>query len=368
MNLLLPLLLFTRFTWAQDGTPHYRSYFYIGGSYVPSPANASEHIRTEQVYVERLTPISPRDRKQPAILLLHGQAQTGTNFLNTPDNRPGWSSHFLAAGHTVYIADQPLRGRSPVHPASTLSVYSAERISNQFTAPQVAALWPQARKHTQWPGAGVQGDEVFDAYYASNAPFEGNTTLQQLRMRAALVELVEGIEGDVVVVAHSQAGLFAWALADAVGRRRVKGIVALEPTGPPFREEVFSKVPARKWGLTDIPLAYEPKVVDPAVEIAVERVGVETEEMAACSLQDETKTVRRLKILRDVPVLLVTSEASYHAVYDHCTVAFLRQAGVKTEFMRLWERGQRGNGHLMFMEKNSKEVWKLVEEWVVRLK
>jgi pimeloyl-ACP methyl ester carboxylesterase len=365
MNLLFPLLLTTS-TWAQDGAPHYRSYFYIGGSYVPSPSNASEHIHTEQVYVERLTPISPRNRKQPAILLLHGQAQTGTNFLNTPDLRPGWSSHFLAAGHTVYIPDQPLRGRSPVHPSSNLSVYSAERIANQFTAAQLAGLWPQAKKHTQWPGAGVQGDKVFDAYYASNAPFEGNTTLQQVRMRAALVELVEQIEGEVVVVAHSQAGLFAWALVDAVGRRRVKGVVALEPTGPPFREEVFSNTPAREWGLADIPLKYEPEVVDP-VEIAVSRVGVETEEMAACSLQDETKSVRILKVLKDVPVLFVTAEASYHAVYDHCTVAFLRQAGVKTEYMRLWERGQRGNGHMMFMEKNSREIWKLVEEWIKKL-
>ena len=33
--------------------------------------------------------------------------------------------------------------------------------------------------------------------------------------------------------------------------------------------------------------------------------------------------------IASVPVLFVTAEASYHAVYDHCTVAFLRQAGVE---------------------------------------
>lgn len=69
-----------------------------------------------------------------------------------------------------------------------------------------------------------------------------------------------------------------------------------------------------------------------------------------------------------MPVLLVTAEASYHAVYDHCTVAFLRQAGVKVEWMKLLEKGQRGNGHMFFMEKDSREVWKLVEEWITGLK
>ncbi len=47
------------------------------------------------------------------------------------------------------------------------------------------------------------------------------------------------------------------------------------------------------------------------------------------------------------------AEASYHAPYDHCTVAYLRQAGVRTDFIRLADHGIRGNGHMMMMEKNS---------------
>jgi hypothetical protein len=29
--------------------------------------------------------------------------------------------------------------------------------------------WPQANKHTQWPGSGRQGNPVFDAFYSTQA-------------------------------------------------------------------------------------------------------------------------------------------------------------------------------------------------------
>ena len=63
-------------------------------------------------------------------------------------------------------------------------------------------------------------------------------------------------------------------------------------------------------------------------------------------------------------MLFVTAEASYHAVYDHCTVAFLRQGGVEVEFLELGEVGIRGNGHFMFMELNNLVVAERVEDWV----
>jgi hypothetical protein len=35
------------------------------------------------------------------------------------------------------------------------------------------------------------------------------------------------------------------------------------------------------------------------------------------------------------PILIVQSEASYHAPYDYCTAAYLTQAGVKNAYIRL---------------------------------
>lgn len=63
-------------------------------------------------------------------------------------------------------------------------------------------------------------------------------------------------------------------------------------------------------------------------------------------------------------MLLETSEASYHAVYDDCTYYFLHQAGVPVERLKLVDVGIHGNGHLQFMEKNSDEIAGVLEKWI----
>jgi pimeloyl-ACP methyl ester carboxylesterase len=68
-----------------------------------------------------------------------------------------------------------------------------------------------------------------------------------------------------------------------------------------------------------------------------------------------------------VKVLVVQGEASYHAPYDHNTVAYLRQAGVLTDFIRLADRGLHGNGHMLMLEKNNGEIAALVMDWLAAL-
>lgn len=64
----------------------------------------------------------------------------------------------------------------------------------------------------------------------------------------------------VILMTHSQAGEFGWILGDS-RPEQVKAIVALEPFGPPFINAVFPPfTPARIFGLTDIPVAYDPPI------------------------------------------------------------------------------------------------------------
>jgi hypothetical protein len=62
---------------------------------------------------------------------------------------------------------------------------------------------------------------------------------------------------------------------------------------------------------------------------------------------------------------VMVAEASYHAVYDHCTAQYLAQAGVPTEFIRLADRGIKGNGHMVMIEKNNLEIARLIDQWIV---
>lgn len=56
--------------------------------------------------------------------------------------------------------------------------------------------------------------------------------------------------------------------------------------------------------------------------------------------------------------------ASFHAVYDHGTAHYLRQAGVNTELVRLEQRGIHGNAHLMMLEKNNLPIARLIKSWL----
>jgi len=70
-----------------------RGYFYVGGSYVGEPGKRVMH---GQMYVEVLIPREPRHRYP--LVLIHGAAQTATNWLGTPDGRPGWADFFVGRG------------------------------------------------------------------------------------------------------------------------------------------------------------------------------------------------------------------------------------------------------------------------------
>lgn len=77
-------------------------------------------------------------------------------------------------------------------------------------------------------------------------------------------------------------------------------------------------------------------------------------EHAACWSQKGTS--RQLVHLAKTPVLVVTGEASYHALFDHRTVRYHTDTGLNTEQLRLADHGVHGNGHMMMLEKNNLEI------------
>lgn len=346
---------------AQQQPAAQHGYFYVGGHY--TGVGATE-VMTGQMYVEYLRPARVT-RKYP-LVLIHGAAQTATNWTGTPDGRAGWADYFVSQGYVVYMVDQPARGRSASHAStnSGLSGLSPETVAQRFTAPEINGNWPQAKKHTQWPGEGPgkgrKGDPVFDAFYATQVEYIADAVETQTLIQAAGTALLDKI-GPAVVVTHSQSGPFGWLLADA-RPKLVKGIVALEPTGPPFENAVTAEGKARAWGITDIPLTYDPPLRDASDLRPVREERADGPDLAVCWKQ--ASPPRMLPNLKDIPVVVVTAEASYHAVYDHCTAKYLTQAGVKNTHLRLADAGIHGNGHMLMLEKNSVEIATAVHKWI----
>ena len=337
-----------------------RGYFYVGGKYVGEPSN---EIMQGQAYVEVL---APKDVRRPyPLVLIHGGGQTATNWMGTPDGRKGWAEYFVEQGYIVYMIDQPMRGRSAAHPGDgPTRMFTPTNEEWQFTAIENEARWPQAKLHTQWPGEGPnkgrKGDPIFDAFYATQVEAVISNEETQRRNKEASAALLDRI-GPAIVVTHSQSGPFGWLIADA-RPRLVKAIVAIEPMGPPFEAAVVGTGKARAWGVTDVPITYDPPVKGPS-ELAVEREAkADGPDLFVCWMQKAP--ARQLVSLKNIPVMVMSAEASYHQVYDHCTAKYLNQAGVKTEHIRLQNQGIRGNGHVVMIEKNNLDIAAVVDEWV----
>ncbi|MCJ2055045.1 alpha/beta hydrolase [Methylobacterium sp. J-048] len=351
-------------------------YFYIGGRYQKL---GDKTVMVGQMFVQSRAPA--RITQPYPVVMVHGLAQTGVNYLATADGRPGWVQRFVEKGYQVYVVDQVGRGRSGTNPEvyGPYDRLGTRGLEKTYTAPEVYDLFPQAKLHTQWPGGpGVQGNAGFDQFFASQVPFLANSQQTEELVDPALVALLEKI-GPAILLTHGQGALFGWAASDA-RPDLVKAHVTVEPNGPPFFDVQFrggkefweksGDGRARAYGLTRMPLTFDPPVRAPEDLIVAQQAkgadkGADSkvpEGQIRCWLQAEP--ARTLPNLAKVPTAVVTAEASFHATYDACTAAFLTQAGAKPDAIRLADQGLRGNGHMVMLETNSDAVADAVAAWL----
>lgn len=327
-----------------------KSIFYIDGEIC---GEGGRHHMRNQMYVEAYF---PKEQKHPyPVVFFHGAGQTSVNWLITPDGRMGWADYFVSEGYAVYLCEQPSRGRSAYHPED-----NGERMYHSLESLQRfmsdTGAWPQSKRHTQWPGEGTMAfeDETDRQFIASQVEYLKHNSDSQKLVKECAVRLLREI-GPSILITHSQAGPFGWLIADEVPEL-VKGIVALEPSGPPFSMDLSTPA-AKNYGIADLPLHYEPSVERPE-DFRLELMTSEDPERNPgwVFAEPAPKLVR----LSGIPVFLIVSESSYHAGYDHLTSHVLNQCGVKHEFIRLEEHGIRGNGHMMMLEKNNLEIAGLI--------
>lgn len=331
-----------------------KGFFYVGGTY--KGAAGRRHM-CGQMFVEVYV---PKTVTQPyPVIFFHGAGQTNLNWLGTPDGREGWADYFVRQGYVVYLAEQPARGRSAYHAEDDgpRIYHPAEILQERFASAD--GKWKQAGRHTQWPEAGREmGTEIFDQFAASQVEYlPSNETSQRLVLAAAGALLEK--TGPAILLTHSQAGPFGWNIADA-WPELVKGIVALEPSGPPFSGDLSAPV-AKNYGISDLPLHFSPEIKrkeDFRLALCTEHGP---EEKDGWVLADSRVT---LPTLQGIPILILVSEASYHAEFDHLTSRVMTQLGVAHDFVRMESVGLRGNSHMMMLEKNNLDIAAWIHGWL----
>ncbi|KAJ3471642.1 hypothetical protein MRS44_001741 [Fusarium solani] len=323
-----------------------------------------------QMYVERLTP--PETIHPFPIVLIHGDYHTGQWKIQLP--------HELALRFA---------------PASLYVGSDYRKIK-----------YPSAKFHNKWPGSGLRHDDPYFANYCA-----GLTTLclrkveRQCLGQNALQELLKHT-GKAFLMGEGTGGMMAW-LATDVEPDLVAGVIAIEPVGPPFgtttrtaasghrifTQNVRRVEGVRIYGLTDIPLTFDPPAsFHGGVSCPDQELPLDIEERlrpdlkGICYLQrnlheDEVifnhesgkhemsnrTRYRELSNLKKVPQAVVTAHASSHVMYDWMTVSFMVQAGVPVQWIKLDEHQIFGNGHLMFLETNSDDIARLLTEWIYNM-
>jgi hypothetical protein len=166
----------------------------------------------------------------------------------------------------------------------------------------------------------------------------------------------------VILMVNSGVASSGWVVADA-RPKLVKGILAAEPVAPPIENaERGSTGPGRVWGVTNLPIHYDPPIREAAELKTVREEKADGPDLIPCWVQQEP--AHKLTNLEGIPVLEISGEASYHRPYSHCVAKWLNQAGVKTTFVRLEDVGLPGNGHQMMSEKNSAGISKFFMAWL----
>ena len=358
----------------------------------------------QQMYVEYMIP--SQVRHPFPVVLVHGGGGQGTDWMGTPDGRPGWFQYLVQEGFKVYVVDRPGHGRSPIHPelhggfpAQSLTL---ESLAGRFTPPSAN---PQAtpnayqKNHTQWPGPGNVGSPDLAALTAglggsyvvqpapaagrggpgapggagapgggpqggrgaapagppvpSNQQPAGQLNVQHQTWRQAGADLLDKI-GPAIIITHSAGGPFGLLVAEA-RPNLVKATIMIEGAGG----GAFGF--GSRWGLSTIPVTYDPPVSDPA-EIKTKWVANPEPGVAGYFLQEEP--ARKLPNLKNTRVLVATADASFASPGSPGAVAFLKQAGVQAEELRWGALGMHGNGHMMMAEKNSRQVLQPLVDWM----
>jgi len=354
------------------------------------------YVGGQQMYVEYMIPAQV---KHPfPVVLVHGGGGQGTDWMETPDGRPGWFQYLVQEGYKVYVVDRPGHGRSPLHPdlhgGFPATHITLESLAGRFTPPAAnPANVPNEyqKNHNQWPGVGNVGSPDLDQLVAglggsyvqtppppgaapgapgraggaggrggalagppqpANAQPAGQLNVQHLAWRQAGADLLDKI-GPAIIMTHSAGGPFGLLVAEA-RPTLVKATVIIEGAGSGFAA-------GNRWGMSSVPVTYDPPVSDPA-EIKTTYVASPEPGIAGYFLQAEP--AHKLPNLKNTKVVFVTSDSSFASPGNPGGVAFLKQAGVQAEELRLGAHGIKGNGHMMMAEKNNRDVLQPLMDWM----
>ena len=267
-------------------------------------------------------------------MFLHGYGQSGKTWETTPDGRDGFQNIFLEKGYSIYIVDQPRRGRA-----------GQSTVPKNLAATPNDQLWYNNFRIGQWPGmynniSFPRDKNSQEQFFRQMTPDTGD--FNQKVVSDAMVKVFEK-SGDGVLVTHSAGGGPGW--DTAIKSDKVKAVIALEPGTFPF-----------------------PKGKVPEVEKTTSPFPAKGYEVSDAEFKKLTK----------IPIVVyfgdnIPSELTDNWGLDNWRIRvnlakkwekLMNEAGGDVKVVMLPEIGIKGSTHFMMADLNNREVANTMEKWM----
>ncbi len=293
----------------------------------------------------------PANSRTYPIILWHGLGQSGRSFESTPDGREGFQALLPRDNWSIYIIDQPRRGRAGrtdskapdlSHPtlSSEAGVWSAFRLG-RWLAPNA----PTAYEVLQMPLDG----ETLNQFMRQQVPDTGELirTPEYHKVLADTTGKLLERTGPAILVTHSYSGQLGW----YTGMRYpedIKAIVAYEPGQYVYPEGVPFK----------------------PVESPLE--SIQTGQKLQLVPMDDFKKLTKIPILivfgdniATEPGTVYNEEVWRNSLMNaRQFVEEVNKLGGDAKLVVLPELGIKGNTHAAFADLNNKEIQKIMTDWL----
>lgn len=303
--------------------------FAVGGRVITDPDGRTFHGDHAHVFYQ--VPVGARPLP---LVLWHGAGQSAKTWESTPDGREGFQNIFLRRRFSVYVIDQPRRGRAG-RSTEPLTVTPARDEQASFNIFRVG-IWPDYFPGVQFP----RGPEALDQYFRQMTP---NTGPYDAQVASDAVAALFRKIGPGILVTHSQGGGPGW--LTAAKSANVRAIVSYEPgSGFIFPQgEVPPPLPSAGDTLQAVGVPLEQFMALTRIPITLVYGDNIPQQPVANPGQDQWRT--RLAMAR----------LWAQAVNRH---------GGKVTVLHLPERGIRGNTHFPFSDLNNVEVADLMSRFL----